>query len=304
MWRMTWYLAAAVVVGVGTLLLRRRAVRGPHPVVGTDLDGAQVGYLVGGPPRAVAAVLTGLRVAGAVRFTGGTLVDVARPPDTWGALGRKLHEAATGTPGLAGLLRRQGPVATELRATRDDLERRGWLVDDAGRARVRMLAAPMWALVVVGAVLVGHAAADDRPFGWQLVATGAVLYAAVPLSRVPELTAHGRAALDRLTEANAHLGPAANPSLPTYGAAAAAVAVGLFGTVVLLPFDPDLALAADLLPHAADEEAARTTGAVGDTASGGLDLAGGSCSSGGGGSGAASSCGSSCGGGCGGCGGE
>jgi uncharacterized protein (TIGR04222 family) len=297
---MTWYLVAGVVLGVGALILRRRLVAGPAGLEPTGLTGAEVGYLVGGPRRAVAAVLAGLRINGSITFTHGQVVQAEPAPETWGRLGQVIRIAAAGTSGIRGLLHHRS-VQDALAPVRRDLVARGWLLGDERRRTVRQLSVPMWVLAGIGVFITVRAAFDDRPFSWLVVATGAVGYAAIALTGAPELTRGARRALERFTEASDHLSPAANPSLLTYGAAAAAVAVGLYGTNVLMPVDSELALAADLMYL---ESQAMATRAATSSAGSGSGGGSGGCGGCGGGSGAGDTGGDAggCGGGCGGCG--
>jgi uncharacterized protein (TIGR04222 family) len=303
-WVVVWYLMVAVVVGVGGFLLRRRLVAGPADLDPTELTGVEVGYLTGGPRRAVAAVLAGLRVHGSITFSDGRATQAKPAPPTWGRLGPVVRIAAAGRAGVAGLLHHRS-VVDALHPVRGTLIDQGWLLSDERRRTVRQISAPMWVLVGVGVLMIARAVVADRPFGWLVVTTFAVFYTALPLSTAPEVTTNASRALGRLTEANAHLHPAASPSLLTYGAAAAALAVGLYGTNVLLSLDPALALAAGMIRLKPEEETARETAGSAGSGCGGGGGCGSSSGSGGGSSGGSScSSGSSCGGGCGGCGGE
>jgi uncharacterized protein (TIGR04222 family) len=113
-----------------------------------------------------------------------------------------------------------------------------------------------------------------------------------------DLPTMGRRAFDRVKARNTHLDPAMNPALATYGPAAAALAVGLFGMAALSATDPALAA----LPFAAMAPVPSTASSTSRTdmtdgapdldtgfgCGGGDSCGGGSC---GGGSCGANSCG-------------
>jgi uncharacterized protein (TIGR04222 family) len=131
----------------------------------------------------------------------------------------------------------------------------GWLLSERDSRRIRMCGVPLLGLSVIGFVGVAFAAARDTPTAGRLAASVGALVASFLLGRVPDQRPAVEAELDKLRLANAHLDPEAEPALVTYGPAAAALAVALFGTTVLMPLDPRFALAADLLV-AGDPQAA------------------------------------------------
>jgi hypothetical protein len=184
-------------------------------------------------------------------------------PQALGRFGRVVQAVAVGDSGIAGLPDNPA-VKNHLRVIHHELTADGWLPTDRDKRRVWWSAAPSWALVVVGVVLVVFG--DERSWVYGLVAATAVAYVAFLLGRLPDrLTRTAHRELWRLRDVNEHLSPAGNPSLATYGAAAAAVAVGLYGTTVLLPVDRDLTLAADILLSSPGEQSGNDTIGCGST---------------------------------------
>jgi uncharacterized protein (TIGR04222 family) len=262
----------------------------------TGRPGEEIGCVVGGKARAVAAAVARLRVAGVVTYDADAeaLVPTGRdlPPNSH-PLAAAVLAAVTGkTPVDA--LHGHPRVAAELRDL-DHHVRSVWSAHDVPPRHFVSAGLPVVAFGVAGV-----AWALVPPFRWYtdvplvLMALFAVLVGVVHCNRPDGMETVATRELRRVREANAHLDPGMRPALLTYGPAAAALAVGLYDLSVLGSTDPALA-ALSFAPVVATEEQRQTvsTGSGGDASGcGSADVA--SCGSG---------CGSGCGGGCGGCGG-
>ncbi|GAB2523219.1 TIGR04222 domain-containing membrane protein [Nocardia heshunensis] len=177
-------------------------------------------------------------------------------------------------------------VRPETDALRGDLEARGYLMDDSQKSALLVGALPLLAVIVLGVVRVIAGLLAHHPVAWLegLVVVAGVLTWAI--GREVRLTHRGRVAFAAARKANRHLRPANSPAFSAYGPESAALAVALYGGVLLVSLDPALARAAELL----------TGGAILADGWGG-SISGGRISSCGGGGGGG------CGGGGGGCGG-
>lgn len=171
----------------------------------------------------------------------------------------------------------------DLAALEERLSVRGLTRTRAERIRIRWGTAPAIAVMAIGVGVFVYQAThlSDRPdqivpFAVMVLATAVFGVLVVPrLLRVDRLTRAGRRLLAAEQERLSYLEPAKQPAFDTYGPAAVAFSVALFGTGALWAVDGDYSTA--------------------------VELAGGS--SGGGGGGGGASCGGDGGGGCGGCGG-
>jgi uncharacterized protein (TIGR04222 family) len=297
------FLGAGGVLLTVALTWRARRLGGPTDPRPAALHPQRVAYLAGGAPRAVYASLASLRAAGAVAAdpigaaaqrsgvvsatVGRTLTAAAGPPAGATALDTAVH-AAAGRHVLARLLGQDSMVRAAVDDLHAGLERDGLLATDEARRAARWAAAPLLALAALGLARLVAGLAADRPVGVLAVAELAVAVAAtVLLAWVPRTTRAGRRALAELRSYNTHLSPKLRPSMGTYGAAGAGLAVALYGVAGLWAMDPGFA---------ADAEVERVDGGTpsGYTGDGGGSDGGGS--DGGGGCG-----GGGCG--CGGCGG-
>ncbi|MDV3130347.1 TIGR04222 domain-containing membrane protein [Mycobacterium sp. 21AC1] len=174
----------------------------------------------------------------------------------------------------------------DLAALEERLSVRGLTRTRAERIRIRWGAAPAIAIMALGTGYFAYLVTQlsDRPdqiapLAVMVPATAVYGVLVVPrLLRVDRLTRAGRRLLAAEQERLSYLEPAKQPAFATYGPAAVALSVALFGTGALWAVDGDYSTA--------------------------VDLSGGS--SGGDGGGCGASCGGDgggCGGGCGGCGG-
>ncbi|MFV8049307.1 TIGR04222 domain-containing membrane protein [Mycobacterium sp. 48b] len=239
----------------------------------------------------VVTSLAGLRASG--RITANRRVDGAvRSPEIDGFTGRVLERAGADpdhtVPGL------YAASGDELAALEAQLSRRGLVRSTAERTRMRWGTAPS---ILVMALGVGYGiylltSLSDRPIHavtFTAVALATVLYGALVLPHllgVDRLTRAGRRLLAARQRELAYLEPARQPAFDTYGPAAVAMSVALFGTGALWAVDSDYSTSVQL---------------AGDS-SGGADGGGCGASCGGDGGGGGGGCGGGCGG-CGGCGG-
>jgi len=287
------YLAVAVVLLVRALIVRRRLEREPPPPETTldasAFDGEEIGVIVEGDSRAVAAAVARLRVSGALFLDedGTTLVTRGEPPPDAGRLAEEVFRVV-GTGTTIHYVRQnpsvQAAVAGVRRRTRDA----GFVNHERRRRNLAAVARPLWQLAVVGVAGCVVELSIGAPIWPLALATIAVLVAASRVRIGSFLSTPTEDALQRIELANRHLAPAARPALITYGPAAAAVAVGLFGAGALAATDGPLALQADWRyapspPAPEREQQTANSGGAGGSACGG--------------------CGGCGGGGCGGCGG-
>lgn len=287
---LTAFIAVAAGLVVVALLHRRTLYAGADEgvVLARDLTAEQAAYLQGGEKLAVWAAVARLRAAEAVAVTPRrTLTAVGRPPSPT-PLEWAVHEAAA-----RGVRPRDLPlrpeVAGALRRLRDDLERTGLAVPEEARARARVVPAVLLGLLGLGVVRLFAGLANGRPvlllLAVLLVLTPVTL---VLLLRVPRQGPAAKAALDALRGQHHHLAPINQPAYATYGAAALAMGVALYGTAALWQADPAFAEEADV----EEQYAAAGGGYYASSPDGGASGSSGGDGGGGG-----------CGGGCGGCGG-
>ncbi|KWX19706.1 hypothetical protein AFM11_34235 [Mycolicibacterium wolinskyi] len=239
----------------------------------------------------VVTALAGLRASG--RITGRDQVDHTAPagPEVDLFTARMLERAATDpVHTVPTLFAASQPDLASLEA---QLSARGLVRTRAERARMRWGTAPSIAVLLVGVAScvylvtqVSHRAEDVVPLVVMVIAV--VLFGLVVLPRlltVDRLTRAGRRLLAAEQERLAYLEPAKRPAFATYGPAAVAWSVALFGTGALWAVDADYSTAVQL---------------AGSASGGGHDGGGCGASCGGdGGGGCGSGCGG-CGGGCGG----
>lgn len=264
-------------------------------------NGEQIGQLNEGDVRAVEAAVARLRLSGALEYddASGALVATGQQPDDEGtplaaavlaavAKGTAIDELVTDPDakaalddqraGLDRLLRSQG-IATP------------WDAPDVPKEFMIRAAVPLMVLAAVGAVWVflwSFRWYTDIPVALMVLFLVLVL-TGVATTRPSDMRTVGERAVLRVMTANEHLRPSMRPALTTYGPAAAALAVGLYGLQVLTPTDPALAAAAT-------DDSSPDRGAGGGADFEFVDPGSASDSSSCGGS----SCGGGCGGGCGG----
>ncbi|BCB90807.1 TIGR04222 domain-containing membrane protein [Phytohabitans suffuscus] len=320
------YASLAVLAIGGALLHRYRALAGPARVDARALSPQQVAYLWGGPELAVYSALAALRCAGAVgvstspgpdgRRPERRLVATGPPAEDATAFERAVHDAATRSA-LPGSLRADPVVAAELARTAGSLAGAGLIPDAQTRAALTMARHLLTAVLLLGVARLLAGVANEKPVIFVLLTVLVLGGTVAALWRWrPARTRAADRALAVLRGGYPHLAPAHRPAWQVYGPAAAALAVGLYGSHALWVADPGFAAEAavrkDLATAYAQSASSAGTstsdgagaghtcsscgGGTGDSGS-----SGGSGSGGGGGSGSGSGGGGGCGGG--GCGG-
>ncbi|RQW82780.1 TIGR04222 domain-containing membrane protein, partial [Micromonospora globispora] len=228
-----WYLLAAALVVVGTLIHRFRALAGT-PVGGVgQLGPQQVAYLNGGDQLAIWTALGGLRRSGAVGVqpdrrltTGGPMPAGATPLD------QAIYNAA-GRHVIARELRRDEWVVRALDQLRDGLHQRGLALSPARRTAVRRGAMLIAALLVLGGIRTFVGLSNGRPAGYLMLTLVPLFIAFLLLGRVPWRTRAADRTLRELRRRHTHLAPASAPAYATYGPSDTAMGVALFGTATI-----------------------------------------------------------------------
>lgn len=281
-------LAATIVAGIA----RRIIFAGPSDGTRLTLAPQQVAYLNGRDNLAVYASLTGLRASGALNSgPGGALQQTGPMTAGLTPLDVAVYNAA-GRGARTRDLTNDQYVRSALDQLRESVERTGYATTGGQRSIARLWACLPVAVALVGVARLITGLRNDKAVGFLVpLLIFAVIVAIVALvqSNRSATYATGKA-LNRLRKDNQHLAPKMSPSLTTYGAATAAMGVGLFGAASLYAMDP---------AFAAEAEIQRNLGAAGGGSSGSYDGSSSSCSSGSSCSGG-SSCGGGGGGGCGG----
>jgi uncharacterized protein (TIGR04222 family) len=231
---------------------RRTAAVWPPPDADLSLIGEELGYLAGGDVRAVEAAIGRLRVAGAVKYQALTDSSAGSPTFSLAATGQPVPDPTALSTAVLAAVTDGTPFADlaehpRVRAAIDDLKAGlgdGWSREDEMLPRRAFLVSSL-PMIAVG--VAGVAWATVPPLRWftdvplavigLLVVIGGVRMVGPPDS-VPT---PAQRAVGRAWERNGHLAPAMNPALLTYGPAAAALAVAMYGMTVLASVDPDLA---------------------------------------------------------------
>ncbi|GAB1511183.1 TIGR04222 domain-containing membrane protein [Actinophytocola sp. KF-1] len=179
-----WLYGAGLVAGIVVAIWRRVAVRRPRLTdPGGWLAPEELGFLAGGPRRAVDVAVARLVRAGAVRVDRrGTLTDVSEGRRT----GRPLDDAVLATLTSPRTIRAVGArTSADPALTRigDELVRRGLLVAPARAVQARRLGPVLlYVLLAVGVVRWLNGVANDLPVGYLTVLLVATLVAVVLLS--------------------------------------------------------------------------------------------------------------------------
>lgn len=280
-----YFLAAAAVVVVGSMIHRARLSAGRGDARGGRLTPEQAAYLNGGSKLAVYASLGGLRSANAIGLgPDGALTQTGPLPSGATALDRAVYHAAGNRVRPKALPTDQW-VAAALAELRHGLERDGLVLSAEARRTARTGPLLLLGLLVVGVVRLFAGAGAGRPVGFLIAALlvlGAV--ALVLLFRTPARTRAGESALTALRKGNGHLAPSRHPSYATYGATGAALGVALYGTASLYAVDPAFASGAEVQRQFAGDgggSAGASGGGCGGGSSGGGGGGGGGCGGGG-----------------------
>lgn len=242
------YIVGAVAVFAAALILHA-AARRPR---GTAQQPAplEIAYLTGGPRLAVHAALAGLRADRSVEAgPGGALTTVPGQPVPAGDLLSAVHAAAGRGMTVRTLMADQG-VAGAVGRLRESLERHGWLLGPASRARQRRAGYLMLAVATLGVARLVADSTAGSPVGVLPAAVVVVALAGVfLLLPVPPVKAPDQELLASLRRTHAHLSPAHSPAWTLYGANDAQLAVALYGTAAFRAADPVFAELAGIGQH-------------------------------------------------------
>lgn len=284
-----FYLLLAVVVWIAAVRTRKAATgrrRGDRPSVDLTAQPYDIAYLNGGADLAVFAALSSMRVAQTIATAGrGTVVAAGTLPAGADDLERAVHQTAS-SPVARTRLRLHTPMRDAL----DRIERRlvddGLLLDADERRAVRTSGAWMLAVAALGLLRLIAGIANGKPVGFLVAAfLGVTVVGLVLTLRVPRRTPLGDDTVSMLRARHHRLSPANRPDWITYGAAGAALGVGVYGMSALWASDP--AFASELEAQRAAAAGGGSSG--GDSGSscggGGSDGGGGGCGGGGGGCG-------------------
>lgn len=289
---LAFYVVLAAAVWIASSRARRRLAAGSpdRPVAGLQSRPHDVAYLNGGPDLAVYSALSAMKLTGTIRSSGkGQVQSTVRSPLTDDLEHAVAFTASAPTPRHR--LRYHGVVSTALGRIEDRLIREGLLLSEQQRSAIRQTGLWMLAVAVLGLFRLLAGLANARPVGFLVIVLLAVgVVTVVELVRTPRRSRAGERALAELRTRHHGLSPAMKPDWIAYGAGAAALGVGLYGTSALWASDPAFA------DELAVQKAAAGSGWSGD---GGSSWIGGSS----GGDSGGSSGGGGCGGGGGGCGG-
>jgi uncharacterized protein (TIGR04222 family) len=281
---LAFYVVLAAAVWLASSRARRRlAAGGPdRPVTGLESRPHDVAYLNGGPDLAVYSALSAMKLNGTIRASGkGQVQTAARTSLTDDLECAVAFTASAPTPRHR--LRHHGVVSTALGQIEDRLIREGLLLSEEQSAAIRKTGLWMLAVAVFGLFRLLAGLANARPVGFLVIVLLVVgVVTVVELVRAPRRSRAGERALAALRAQHHGLSPAMKPDWVAYGAGAAALGVGLYGTSALWASDPAFA------DELAVQKAAAGSGWSGDGGSsswiGGSD-SGGSSSCGGGGGG-------------------
>jgi uncharacterized protein (TIGR04222 family) len=241
------YVIAAAGFLTGTLLIRRwirggrRSERELHPY--------EVAYLIGGPRRAIATAVAGLRADDAIEASeDGQLCVTAAPRVMRTPLDTAIHNTVqAGKVTSAQTLRVGYEVRQAVDQLRDVLVRDGLAVGPRQRARSRLAVVFLVVLLGVGVARLVAGAWNGHPVGYLLLMLMALaVVIVVLLVRVPRALRSGTAAVEAVRSRQSHLDPSMSPAWTTYGATGAAFGVALFGVAALNSIDPEFAASSDL----------------------------------------------------------
>ena len=247
---LTGYLVLSILslITVGTL--RRRAYAGTsiRPTSMAPLSPSEMAYLAGGWSRAVAASLAALRSMDAIHIKGREVTVTGEPTAEATPLDRAVHRAIKSGWDVR-QLGRAPTVLTELDRIKGRLGDRGLAV--TGRHRLRC-ALGLFALVPVltlGVVRMIAGTLNEKPTGFLFLAIIGTLIVGLVwcFAATPSATRAGRRLVRSLRQRHRTLSPDHSPATSTYGPAAAATAVALFGASALWLVDPKFNQVANVL---------------------------------------------------------
>jgi len=195
-----------------------------------------VGYLCGGPSRAVESAVATLRAHKAIAVTDdGYLTSVSTLTIDADQLARAVHTAADGATRLTDLPD-QPAVTDALAAARAELEHRGLARTESERHRARRAVVPLIALFGVGCVALVVTFNGVVVVGTLVALAGLVRYLDVPIAQ-----RHAEATLHAMSQEYEDLRPLYGQSPTMYSRKTLPIAVALFGPAVLWIADTDFA---------------------------------------------------------------
>jgi uncharacterized protein (TIGR04222 family) len=248
------YVVALVAVVGLAIAHRRLPIAGRLAGSPVALEPQEVAYLNGGEQLTVYAALAGLRAAGAIGLADKRLLQLTDRPAVVTPTEAAIYNVAGYSVSPSSLLD-SNAVAGAVRQLRERLESAGLITNELQRRAIRRWALPCFALVLLGAIRIEAGSTSNHPTGYLMLATALALFAGLYLRTDPPATTTraGRAAVARTRSQHRHLQRSSNPSYVTYGPAAAAMGVALFGTVALFDLDPAFAAQAEIHRTAAGD---------------------------------------------------
>lgn len=266
-----WMYIVLVAVALTAVIVVPRLVRVSRAVTADETrrletSPVDVAYLNGGADLAIVAAYSALSTIGAVTtVSGGKLaaasVDV--PPDL-PPLAHAVYEAARHRVHPA-RMSGQEAIAAELAAIRRRLTASGLLLSPVRRGLARWISLALPLVFVFGIVRLAFGIAGHKPFGYLLLCLIGCFLATTTSglwqSRATQTRA-GSAVLGELRARHTELDPKLAPSWTSYGPAAAALAVGMYGVDALWRADPRLAQQLEPLTAPTTGNAATLPGTV------------------------------------------
>ncbi|WP_280468892.1 TIGR04222 domain-containing membrane protein [Nocardia cyriacigeorgica] len=238
------YIPVAVLAIAAGLYLQRKYTHGEAPDDGVSLEKltAPETAMLFGEDRAVTTAVTLLRSHDLIDSEANptrTPTPADRVQLDWftsaiyDALGQKKQTIADITKAAA------GPV----RDLRTSMVERGYLTGEVDRREARDAGMPILIVGILGLVRFIAGIIAGNPSGFLVPCLLVLAFAGWWVMTPDPLTSRGESAKARALTDNAHLRPSNSPAYITYGVAAAAVAVAVFGAAALTVLDPGLAQA-------------------------------------------------------------
>lgn len=237
------YLVIAVGAVVAALMFRRAALMDTSRSPGAQVLNPVEAAILFDDRRAVLAALAELRGYEYIESDGAPLLALGPATDPFV---RSVFDRLA-----SGAQRRVGAIVTAsivpLAQLRTRLIEYGYLCGPQQRRAVGLAAIPVWAVVAIGGVRLVAGAANHRSVGFLVVVVLVLVAVGMRLMRCPRLTPRGEAIRTEMLGGNSHLRPSNAPAFATYGPAAAALSVALFGVAAIWALDPALAAAAGMM---------------------------------------------------------
>ena len=241
------YLGAVVAAAILAAIHRHTLFAGD---TGTDVDRLspqQVAYLNGRERQAIYTALGGLRAAGAIDSgpdrtlaQTGPLPSGVTPLDTavYSAAGRRIRVRDLGSDPW---------VTAAVDQLRERLENAGLARTAAQRRTARLWAIAGTTLVGIGIARLVAGIGNGKPVGFLVPSVVLAVFVTIAMLVTPSGTATRAATrgMAELRRRHQYLSPGQSPSYATYGAAAAAMGVALYGAASLYDMDPVFAAGAD-----------------------------------------------------------